>query len=79
MIDGEQRESAMPKRVSLPSMLPPGCAAPLASLVDTVLVRVGLPRCSADVVTTTPTRKSTLIAAKIAQPCRVLPTILPKV
>ncbi len=39
-------DCAMPKRTSLPSMLPPGCAA-VAAVSTPSCARIGLPACSA--------------------------------
>ena len=72
-------EAAMPKRTSLPSMLPPGCdrvAADLEAELGQNRIAGLLGRST---TTNTPARNSTLIAANSAQPCRVSPTILPKV
>ncbi len=81
VITANREVEAMPKRVSLLSMLPPGASSPamLVSWLAPAVVRSGLPSCSATVVMATPTKKSTLMAEKIAQPCFVFPTILPKV
>ena len=40
-------EPAIPKRVSLPSMFPPGCAA-VAARSTPSRARIGLPACSAE-------------------------------
>ena len=61
--------AAIPKRTSLPSILPP--VVPSAW-------RTGLPAAYCQYVTVTPATNSTSIAARIAQPCRLLPTALPK-
>ena len=70
----------MPKRTSLPSMLPPGCAA-LAALVDAERARDA--GCRAARPTThdarAARRRSTVIAASTAQPWRRSPTIAPNV
>ena len=59
----------IPKRVSLPSMLPPAASA-LAWASTPSAVRRGLPACSAASVANTSGTKITTIAAKIAHPCR---------
>jgi len=67
-------ESAMPKRTSLPSMLPPDEAvAPVWYDWSTPrLARVGLPVCSAPYAKNANEIEITAIAANIAQPCFVL-------
>ncbi len=68
--------AAMPKRASLPSMLPPGCVA-LTDWSAPSWVSSGLPCCSCAVTTTTETTKITVIAARTAQPWRGSPTMRP--
>ncbi len=68
----------MPKRVSLPSMLPPGCTA-LATWSMPCFAMSGLPCCSLwNAVITSGTNRISM-AASTTQPCRVSPTILPNV
>ena len=74
----QRAELAMPKRTSLPSMLPPGCIV-AGGLVDAQVGKAGLPACSAATQPSASGTKITSIAARIAQPCRVSPTILPNV
>ena len=72
-------DCAMPKRVSLPSMLPPGCVGRHLGLdAEPADDRVALiaRRHSA---TKAPIRNITLIAPNNAQPWRVSRTILPNV
>ncbi len=64
--------AAMPKRVSLPSMLPPNVAAPASTAM-------GLGCCSKYAVDSAKTANSVVIAARMAMPWRRLPTISPKV
>ena len=71
-------ESAIPKRTSFPSMLPPDWRL-LAVWSTPSSFIAGLPRCSAQTVTARQATKMMVIAASIAQPFRVSPTILPKV
>ena len=75
----QSAEFAMPKRVSLPSMLPPGLVA-LARLIDAELGERGVARLPpARSAAASSTTNTIVIAASIAQPCRVSPTILPNV
>ena len=71
-------ELTMPKRVSLPSMLPPGCVAEMVWSTPNA-VKAGLPCCSADSATARKPRNNIVMATRIAQPWRVSPTMLPKV
>ena len=71
-------ELAIPNRTSLPSILPPDCKL-LAFWLTPSAVIDGLPCCSAQTVTDRQTTKITVMAASMAQPLRVSPTILPKV
>ena len=68
----------MPKRASLPSMLPPACSA-LAAWSTPSAASSGLPACSAGIATSTSATNSTVIAASTAQPWRRSPTTRPKV
>ena len=68
----------MPKRTSLPSMLPPACSA-LATWSTCSASKAGLPACSCDRHSQSSGRKTTNIAARTAQPWRVSFTILPNV
>ena len=71
-------ELATPKRTSLPSMLPPGLM--LDCLISTPSeAMAGLPVCSAQTVTDKSSTKIMVMAARMAQPWRVSPTIFPKV
>ena len=71
-------ELAMPKRTSLPSMLPPGCSA-LDRLIGAGRVSSGLPRASAQYAVVTPARNRNAIAAQTAQPCLREPVMSPSV
>ncbi len=64
----------MPKRVSLPSMLPPACMA-LAAWSTPKGGSNGLPACSAGMMAITASTNITVIAASTAQPWRRSPTI----
>src|SRR5579871_3415576 len=68
VITANSEDATMPKRTSLPSMLPP--VRPKACIMV-------LPLASAQYVTATPARNSTPITARIAQPWRWLPTMRP--
>ncbi|CAM3770963.1 hypothetical protein POHY109586_22550 [Polaromonas hydrogenivorans] len=70
-------EALMPKRVSLPSMLPPACRV-LTAWSTPKGVNSGLPACSAGVMATTAMTNITVIAASTAQPWRRSPTSRPK-
>jgi len=70
-------EAAMPKRASLPSMLPPDCSA-LAAWSAPSCASSGLPCCSNVMAATAAPTKITVIAASTAQPWRVSPTARPK-
>ena len=74
----QSAELTTPKRTSLPSMLPPRLVA-LCTWSTPNAASAGLPLCSAQTVTATSTTKMMVIAARMAQPWRVSPTILPKV
>ena len=65
-------EATMPKRVSLPSILPTVWSMPR-------LVSIGLACSSAHARKTASTTNSTVIAASTAQPCRPSPTMPPNV
>ena len=69
-------ESVMPKRTSLPSMLPPAWVVLTTWFAPTLLKR-GLPVCSAGITTPTAINQTMAEAAQSTQPCRVSPTILP--
>ena len=71
-------ELTMPKRTSLPSMLPPGCKS-LAVMSTPSAASRGLPCCSAQTQRARSATKISVIAASTAQPWRVSPTIWPKV
>ncbi|MCY1523513.1 hypothetical protein D9M68_584140 [compost metagenome] len=73
----KRAEASMPKRTSLPSMLPPLCSA-LATWSTPSGPSSGLPACSAGVTASTATTNSTVIAASTAQPWRRSPTTRPK-
>src|SRR5579864_8876483 len=60
-------EFAIPNRVSLPSMLPPGC--PLLTCWLTVAGYNGFPRDSAQYAVVTPAKKRIAMAPHTAQPC----------
>ncbi len=68
----------MPKRVSLPSMLPPAWSA-LETRSAPAPESAGLPACSAATVAKSSGTKITSIAASTAQPWRRSPTSRPKV
>jgi hypothetical protein len=71
-------ELATPKRSSLPSMFPPGLM--LLCWVSTPSeAMAGLPVFSAQTVPANNKTKMMVMAARMAQPWRVSPTILPKV
>src|SRR5580692_8967754 len=70
-------ELAMPKRVSLPSMLPPDCAAD--ECCATVAGYSGFPFASAQYATVTPQRNRIAIADQTAHPCAGDPVIRPRV
>ena len=67
---------AIPKRTSLPSMLPPGC---IAVALWSVPANRGFPRASAQYATVTPAKNKTAIAAHTAHPWRCDPVIRPRV
>ena len=69
-------EAAMPKRASLPSMLPPGCSA-LATGSTPSAASCGWPCCSRLVTATTASTNITVIAASNAPPWRTSPTMRP--
>ncbi len=70
--------SAIPKRCSLPSMLPP--VEPLIAVVgEPPAFSAGVPCCSAGTITATSATQTTSIEAKIAQPWRWRPTMRPNV
>ena len=78
VITANRLVALMPKRVSLPSILPPACR--LFTLWSTPSgVSSGLPPCSAGVMTNTAITNITVIAARIAMPWRRSPTMRPKV
>jgi len=68
--------AAMPKRVSLPSMLPPACST-LAAWSTPSAAIFGLPACSATMIATTAATKIAVIAISSAQPFRLSPTTWP--
>src|SRR5260370_36077995 len=63
----ESAEVAMPKRTSLPSMLPPGLVAD-ATISTPRAAWMGLPRASAQYAVATPLANSTYIATHSAHP-----------
>src|SRR5262245_11785517 len=69
---------AMPKRTSLPSMLPPGDVSDAAMLAPAD-ASCGFPRASAQYATVTPARNRNAMAAQTAQPCFGEPVIRPSV
>ena len=73
-------ERAMPKRISLPSMLPPLSPSTLARVFDALRgdqrVALAPPACRRR---ETPTRNRKPIAPQSAQPCLALPTYRPNV
>ena len=71
VIVANNAELKMPKRVSLPSILPSVCTTPLR-------YRFGLPSASAFQQVTTPTRKIAAIAPHTAQPCFWFLTMRPR-
>ena len=68
--------AAMPKRVSLPSMLPPLCVALTAGSAPSA-DSSGLPCCSCAITTTTATTKIAVIAAINVQAWRMSPSRRP--
>ncbi|MCY1529983.1 hypothetical protein D9M68_651560 [compost metagenome] len=76
VITANRLEALMPKRTSLPSMLPPDCRALVAWSAPSA-ASTGLPWCSKVVAATTKATNSTVIAASTAQPCRRSPTMRP--
>ena len=76
VMTANRAEAAMPKRVSLPSMLPPACSA-LAAWSTPSEASSGLPCCSKAVAATTATTNSRPIVARIVQPWRSSPTMRP--
>jgi hypothetical protein len=73
----QSAELAMPKRTSLPSMFPPDCKAP--AVWSTPCLTKTAPCCSATTHVARSATKMTVIAARTVQPCRVSPTMTPKV
>ena len=71
-------DEAMPKRASLPSMLPPGWSSE-ACWSAPAAVSAGLPPCSNAVVRRIAGTSTTSIAASSAHPCRRSRTMIPKV
>src|SRR5580765_5580397 len=71
-------ELAMPKRHSLPSMLPPDESA-VTDWSAPAVVSNGLPRASAQYAVVTPARNRNAIAPQTAQPCLGEPVICPSV
>ena len=74
----QSAELATPKRTSLPSMLPPGWRL-LATESTPRAVILGFPWYSAHTQRARNATKTTVMAASTAHPCRVSPTIAPKV
>ena len=76
VIAAKSAVAEMPKRTSLPSMLPPDWAADAAwSTPDDA--NAGLPACSKVIAPAAANVNITVIAASTAQPCRVSPTRRP--
>ncbi len=78
MIVAKRAESPMPKRTSLPSMLPPVPPA-VGRAATPSFWWIGLPRCSAISATKAPTRNIRAIAPKTAHPCLTEPVMRPSV
>ena len=78
VVTAASTEPAMPNRVSLPSMLPPGCSADATVSAPRAAIRA-LPRCSARSHARRPPTKSVNITQKSIQPWRGRPTIRPNV
>ena len=76
VVVAQRIESAMPKRTSLPSMLPPAWVEVSFSLAPS-LARIGLPFCSLAYITATLMSRITMAAANSAHPCRWLPAKRP--
>jgi hypothetical protein len=72
-------EAPIPKRTSLPSMLPPAWApVPLAAAWSTpARATIGLPACSAATAVAVMPAQMTAMAANTAQPWRLEPTSRP--
>ena len=70
-------DALMPKRASLPSMLPPGWVA-LAAWSTPSAASAGLPCCSNTVAGTAKATNSSVIVASTAHPWRRSPTMRPK-
>ena len=79
MTVAKSAESPIPKRTSLPSMLPPVPAGGRRGGDSGRLVDRDCRAAPAVVATNAPARKSTAMAAKTAQPCRTEPVIRPSV
>src|SRR5438552_5986415 len=76
--DAKRPEVAGPKRVSLPSMLPPDWVA--VAVWDTPrAVSFGLPFVSNTIATTETASHSTTIALRTAMPCLTSPAIFPNI
>ena len=71
-------ELVIPKRTSLPSMLPPAWVEVSASLAPS-LARIGLPFCSLAYITATLKSRITMAAVNSVQPWRWLPAKRPNV
>ena len=78
VVVAQRIELAMPKRTSLPSMLPPGWAA-VAVCVAPARVRFGLPFCSEMYMTVMLMITSAMAAANSAHPCFWSPAKRPNV
>jgi hypothetical protein len=72
-------EAPMPKRTSLPSMLPPAWARvpPAAAWSTPERATIGLPACSARIAVVVMPTQMTAMAANTAQPWRREPTSRP--
>ncbi len=71
-------EALMPKRLSLPSILPPDCSRLCVWSIPKAL-RPGCDCCSAYITTAVMITKMMVIAASTAHPWRISPTMKPKV
>src|SRR5437764_15223878 len=72
--EAQTAEFTMPRRVSFPSMFPPGCTSDAVCWIPS-LASAGLRACSADAHITISGTRITTIAARSAHPGRLSPTI----
>ncbi len=72
-------EFTIPNLTSLPSMFPPDDETGGIPSGPVILASAGLLECSLHKVTPRRTQKIRVMAASTAHPCRVSPTIFPKV